>query len=248
MTVQAHDESCKRAAIASMRRHTWLVGSDDTTRSTAGILGHHPTFMFPITGQGKFQLVRPNSPVHHTLLSSLAFTKLAHTTTLTTAHRPAGAHVPHQPASTARQSLLTCPSQVKPASSSTQQQQTTFPPLPSPNMSTPPRTPDHETLATEARPVTSATITVRVIKSFPFRTTKNLVLKELDLSVTTVGHLAELCREGAWAASVLGLRDALGWTRVTLTPPQRSRRSLGSSTTAVCSSVGWLRGNESTSR
>ncbi|WOO79671.1 UPF0538 protein [Vanrija pseudolonga] len=62
-------------------------------------------------------------------------------------------------------------------------------------MSTPPRTPPHETLATEARPVTSATITVRVIKSFPFRTTKNLVLKELDLSVTTVGHLADLCRE-----------------------------------------------------
>lgn len=59
-------------------------------------------------------------------------------------------------------------------------------------------TPEHELLATELRPVTNAVLTVRIIKSFPFRTTKNLVLKDLDLTTLTVGGLMDKCREGGW--------------------------------------------------
>lgn len=55
---------------------------------------------------------------------------------------------------------------------------------------------DHELLATELRPLTSAVLTVRIIKNFPFRTAKNLVLRDLDLTSLTVGGLMELCRDG----------------------------------------------------
>ncbi|KAG9018919.1 hypothetical protein FRB90_008310 [Tulasnella sp. 427] len=53
------------------------------------------------------------------------------------------------------------------------------------------------------KPKTSATITVRVIKSFEFRTTKSMVLRDLNLEQTTVGQLKELVRQaiktqGAW--------------------------------------------------
>ena len=51
-------------------------------------------------------------------------------------------------------------------------------------------------LATTLRPLTSATLTVRIIKSFEFRTTKSLVIKEVDLERVTVGRLMEMCREG----------------------------------------------------
>ncbi|KAG8944865.1 hypothetical protein FRC04_001398 [Tulasnella sp. 424] len=52
-------------------------------------------------------------------------------------------------------------------------------------------------------PKTSATLTVRVIKSFEFRTTKSMVLHDLNLEETTVGQLKDLVRQaikaqGAW--------------------------------------------------
>ncbi|BEI82579.1 hypothetical protein CcaverHIS002_0304470 [Cutaneotrichosporon cavernicola] len=50
-------------------------------------------------------------------------------------------------------------------------------------------------LVTELRPVTSAVLTVRIIKNFPFRTAKNLVLRDVDLTTTTVGQLMDRCRD-----------------------------------------------------
>lgn len=47
-----------------------------------------------------------------------------------------------------------------------------------------------------AKPKTSATITVRIIKSFKFRTEKSLVLHNTDLTTTTVGQLKEIARQG----------------------------------------------------
>ncbi|KAK1921291.1 putative cytoplasm protein [Papiliotrema laurentii] len=50
-------------------------------------------------------------------------------------------------------------------------------------------------LATTLKPLTAATITVRIVKSFEFRTAKSLILKDVDLVHTTVGGLMEKCRE-----------------------------------------------------
>jgi len=51
------------------------------------------------------------------------------------------------------------------------------------------------TLANLALPRTSATLTVRVIKSFQFRTERNLVLHNIDLETTTVGQLKDAARQ-----------------------------------------------------
>ena len=44
------------------------------------------------------------------------------------------------------------------------------------------------------RPATDAIITVRIIKSFAFRSMKALVLKNVDLTTTTVDALKEMCK------------------------------------------------------
>ncbi|KAJ3567127.1 hypothetical protein NP233_g6570 [Leucocoprinus birnbaumii] len=46
-----------------------------------------------------------------------------------------------------------------------------------------------------ARPKTSATLTVRIIKSFEFRTEKSLVLHGINLETTTVGQLKDIARQ-----------------------------------------------------
>ncbi|KIK63845.1 hypothetical protein GYMLUDRAFT_40928 [Collybiopsis luxurians FD-317 M1] len=46
-----------------------------------------------------------------------------------------------------------------------------------------------------ARPKTSAIITVRIIKSFQYRTERSLVLHDIDLETTTVGQLKEISRQ-----------------------------------------------------
>ncbi|KXN87734.1 UPF0538 protein C2C4.04c [Leucoagaricus sp. SymC.cos] len=46
-----------------------------------------------------------------------------------------------------------------------------------------------------SRPKTSATLTVRIIKSFEFRTEKSLVLHDINLEKTTVGQLKDIARE-----------------------------------------------------
>ncbi|GFZ44676.1 UPF0538 protein [Saitozyma sp. JCM 24511] len=67
----------------------------------------------------------------------------------------------------------------------------------------PPHLSEHEPLATELKPITAATLTVRIIKSFEFRTQKSLVLKEVDLEKITVGELMERCRKE--------MKTAPGW-------------------------------------
>lgn len=49
-----------------------------------------------------------------------------------------------------------------------------------------------------ARPLSDATISVRIIKSFEYRTEKCLVLHGLDLEHLTVGGLKERAREGCY--------------------------------------------------
>ncbi|KAF6764917.1 cytoplasmic protein [Ephemerocybe angulata] len=52
-----------------------------------------------------------------------------------------------------------------------------------------------DTLTSEAKPKTSATLTVRIIKSFTYRTEKSLVLHDVNLLTTTVGQLKERSRQ-----------------------------------------------------
>jgi hypothetical protein len=51
-----------------------------------------------------------------------------------------------------------------------------------------------------ARPRTSAVITVRIVKSFHFRTERSLVISDVNLETTTVGQLKDIAR-----------RAVLGW-------------------------------------
>jgi Uncharacterized conserved protein (DUF2340) len=51
-----------------------------------------------------------------------------------------------------------------------------------------------EILTNLALPKTSATITLRIIKSFEFRTERSLILRGLNLEMMTVGELKELAR------------------------------------------------------
>ncbi|KAK9376722.1 uncharacterized protein V1513DRAFT_212487 [Lipomyces chichibuensis] len=50
-------------------------------------------------------------------------------------------------------------------------------------------------LTSTLRPATDAIITLRVIKSFEYRTERNLILKDIDLTRTTVGDLLELAKK-----------------------------------------------------
>ncbi|KAJ3830422.1 hypothetical protein F5880DRAFT_1515585 [Lentinula raphanica] len=52
-----------------------------------------------------------------------------------------------------------------------------------------------------ARPKTSATLTVRVIKSFQYRTERSLVLQNIDLETTTVGQLKDISRQAIQSQS-----------------------------------------------
>ncbi|KAG0141325.1 hypothetical protein CROQUDRAFT_663992 [Cronartium quercuum f. sp. fusiforme G11] len=50
-------------------------------------------------------------------------------------------------------------------------------------------------LTNTTRPLSDATLTVRIIKSFKFRTCKNLVLPHLNLETMTVEELLQTCRQ-----------------------------------------------------
>ncbi|KZT28633.1 hypothetical protein NEOLEDRAFT_1145824 [Neolentinus lepideus HHB14362 ss-1] len=54
---------------------------------------------------------------------------------------------------------------------------------------------EYDTPTNLVRPKTSAVLTLRIIKSFEFRTEKNLVLKDINLDKVTVGELKELARQ-----------------------------------------------------
>jgi hypothetical protein len=53
-----------------------------------------------------------------------------------------------------------------------------------------------DVLTNEAKPKTSATITLRIIKSFEYRTERSLVLHDLNLESMTVGELKAVARQG----------------------------------------------------
>ncbi|KIP12384.1 hypothetical protein PHLGIDRAFT_21164 [Phlebiopsis gigantea 11061_1 CR5-6] len=54
---------------------------------------------------------------------------------------------------------------------------------------------EHDALMTETIPRTSATLTIRVVKSFEYRTEKHLILHNINCETTTVGQLKELVRQ-----------------------------------------------------
>ena len=56
--------------------------------------------------------------------------------------------------------------------------------------------PAEQPLSNTLQPLTAATITVRVIKSFEYRTFKALVMREVNLQELTVGNLMGMVREG----------------------------------------------------
>ena len=64
-------------------------------------------------------------------------------------------------------------------------------------------TPDYEALTNTLRPLSDCFLTIRIIKSFTYRTTKNLLLPHVDCTTTTVGQLKDLCRERASPLSLL---------------------------------------------
>ncbi|KIK08124.1 hypothetical protein K443DRAFT_128495 [Laccaria amethystina LaAM-08-1] len=60
-----------------------------------------------------------------------------------------------------------------------------------------------DVLTNVARPKTSATLTVRIIKSFKFRTERSLVLHNVDLTTTTVAQLKDIAHKA--------ILDKSGW-------------------------------------
>lgn len=56
-----------------------------------------------------------------------------------------------------------------------------------------------------ALPKTSATLTLRIIKSFEYRTERSLVLHNVNLETTTVGELKDTARQGIQSLSAIFL-------------------------------------------
>jgi hypothetical protein len=54
----------------------------------------------------------------------------------------------------------------------------------------------HEPLSSELLPNTDATLTIRIIKSFEFRTQKSMVIKGINLETETVGSLKQRVKSG----------------------------------------------------
>lgn len=59
-----------------------------------------------------------------------------------------------------------------------------------------------DALTNTLRPLTDCFLTVRIIKSFTHRTTKNLLLPHVDVTTVTVGQLKETCRERTCCSSL----------------------------------------------
>jgi hypothetical protein len=55
-----------------------------------------------------------------------------------------------------------------------------------------------------AKPLSSATITVRVVKSFEYRVAKSLVLHNMDLQQITVGELKQKIHESTCDSNAMG--------------------------------------------
>lgn len=54
---------------------------------------------------------------------------------------------------------------------------------------------DYEALTNTLKPITDCFLTIRVIKSFEYRTTKNVLLPHVNARETTVGQLKDLVRD-----------------------------------------------------
>jgi hypothetical protein len=63
-----------------------------------------------------------------------------------------------------------------------------------------------EPLSNTLAPSTAATLTIRVIKSFEYRTSKNLILHNIDLTATNVGQLRALIIESKTQGRTFALR------------------------------------------
>ena len=60
---------------------------------------------------------------------------------------------------------------------------------------------EQEVLTNEAIPRTTATLTIRIVKSFEFRTERHLILHSVNCEATTVGQLKELARQSEFLFS-----------------------------------------------
>lgn len=58
-----------------------------------------------------------------------------------------------------------------------------------------------EPLTSTVRPQSMAIITIRIIKSFPYRTIKNHILKDVDLTKMTAGELLEQVKKCMYCIS-----------------------------------------------
>lgn len=58
-----------------------------------------------------------------------------------------------------------------------------------------------EPLTSTVRPQSMAIITIRIIKSFPYRTIKNHILKDVDLTKITAGELLEQVKKCMYSIS-----------------------------------------------
>ncbi|KAH3684252.1 hypothetical protein WICPIJ_004772 [Wickerhamomyces pijperi] len=54
---------------------------------------------------------------------------------------------------------------------------------------------DFEPLTSTTRPLTQCTLTLRIIKSFPYRNVKNVILPSIDLTTTTPRQLLTLMQD-----------------------------------------------------
>lgn len=62
-------------------------------------------------------------------------------------------------------------------------------------------------LTNVARPKTSATLTLRIIKSFEYRTERSLVLHNVNLEKTTIGELKDTARQGIEYLFIYGVLE-----------------------------------------
>jgi hypothetical protein len=89
-------------------------------------------------------------------------------------------------------------------------------------------------LVNETVPRTQATLTIRIVKSFTFRTEKHLILHNINCETTTVGQLKELAKQGTYYLKIYVDGNILTFRGDTV---QQSRLNQVGSHTTTCSSV-----------
>jgi hypothetical protein len=74
----------------------------------------------------------------------------------------------------------------------------------------------HEPLSSELLPQTDATLTIRIIKSFEFRTQKSMIIKGVNLMEETVGGLMQRVRDCMSFRSIPSISETDGGMKVGL--------------------------------